>query len=121
MTGHKNFLLPQKFTLSQPCFSTVVVTMISRIYHQSPMQTEQSQPEGKWIMLETRFTEFKQVTFTNPTKKSRGANNAGPDQTAPWEQSNHVLHSLFRHICPGITDSCVTYFSFSRLFVLLLR
>ena len=28
------------------------------IYHRSPMQTEESQPEGKRIMPETRFTEF---------------------------------------------------------------
>ena len=30
----------------------------NRIYHWSPMQTEKSQPEGKRIMPETRFTEF---------------------------------------------------------------
>ena len=30
----------------------------NRIYHLYPMQTEKSQPEGKQIMLETRFTEF---------------------------------------------------------------
>ena len=30
----------------------------SRIYHRSPMQTKKSQPEGKQIMRETRFTEF---------------------------------------------------------------
>ena len=31
---------------------------INRIYHRSPMQTEKSQPEGKRLMPETRFTEF---------------------------------------------------------------
>ena len=31
---------------------------INRIYHRSPMQTEKSQPEGKRIKPETRFTEF---------------------------------------------------------------
>ena len=30
----------------------------NRIYHRSLMQTEKSQPEGKRIMPETRFTEF---------------------------------------------------------------
>ena len=30
----------------------------NRIYHWPLMQTEKSQPEGKRIMLETRFTEF---------------------------------------------------------------
>ena len=30
----------------------------NRIFHWSPMQTEKSQPEGKGIMPETRFTEF---------------------------------------------------------------
>ena len=33
-------------------------SQIKRIYHRSSMQTEKSQPEGKWIMPETRFTEF---------------------------------------------------------------
>ena len=30
----------------------------NRIYHRSRVQTENSQPEGKRIMPETRFTEF---------------------------------------------------------------
>ena len=30
----------------------------NRIYHWSPMQTEKSQPEGKQISPETRFTEI---------------------------------------------------------------
>ena len=30
----------------------------NRIYHRSAMQTEKSQPEGKRIMPESRFTEF---------------------------------------------------------------
>ena len=34
------------------------VTKIKRIYCRSPMQTEKSQPEGKRIMPETRFTEY---------------------------------------------------------------
>ena len=29
----------------------------NRIYHRCLMWTEKSQPEGKWIMLEMRFTE----------------------------------------------------------------
>ena len=32
--------------------------MTNRICHWSPMQTEKSELEGKWIMPETRFTEF---------------------------------------------------------------
>ena len=35
----------------------------NRIYHHSLMQTEKSQPEGKQIMLETRFTEFPVLFF----------------------------------------------------------
>ena len=31
--------------------------LINRIYHRSLMQTEKSQPKGKRIMPETRFTE----------------------------------------------------------------
>ena len=30
----------------------------NRIYHQSLMQTEKFQPEGKWIMQKTRFAKF---------------------------------------------------------------
>ena len=37
---------------------TVFCCMINRIYHRSLMQTKKSQPEGKLIMPETRFTEF---------------------------------------------------------------
>ena len=29
----------------------------NRIYHRSLMQTEKSQPEDKWIMPETKFTD----------------------------------------------------------------
>ena len=36
----------------------ICLTRINRIYYRSPMQTERSQPEGKRIMPETRFTEF---------------------------------------------------------------
>ena len=33
-------------------------TMINRIFHRSPMQSEKSQPAGKRILPDTRFTEF---------------------------------------------------------------
>ena len=35
-----------------------MLVMICRICQRCPMQTEKSQPEGKRIMPETRFTEF---------------------------------------------------------------
>ena len=35
----------------------------NRISHQSSMQTEKSQPEGKRIMPETRFTEYPALFF----------------------------------------------------------
>ena len=31
---------------------------LNRMYHRSPMRIEKSQPEGKRIMPDTRFTEF---------------------------------------------------------------
>ena len=34
-----------------------LVSVINKIYHWSPMQTEKSQPEGKRIVPERRFTE----------------------------------------------------------------
>ena len=37
--------------------------MIDRIYHWSPMQAEKSQPEGKRIMPETRFSQFPALYF----------------------------------------------------------
>ena len=35
---------------------------INRIYHRFPMKTEKSQPEGKRIMPETRFTDFRALS-----------------------------------------------------------
>ena len=40
----------------------------NRMYHRSPMQTEKSQPEGKQIMLETRFTEFLHYPLTQGSR-----------------------------------------------------
>ena len=40
------------------CPFTGHITMIIGIYHRSPMQTEKSQPKGKRLMPESRFTEF---------------------------------------------------------------
>ena len=37
-------------------------SVINKIYNLSPMQTEISQPEGKQILLETRFTEFPELS-----------------------------------------------------------
>ena len=39
-------------------FEFLLVLQTNRICHWSPMQTERSQPEGKRVMPETRFTEF---------------------------------------------------------------
>ena len=39
-------------------YSETSVFELDRIYHQPPMQTEKSQPEGKRIMPERRFSEF---------------------------------------------------------------
>ena len=36
----------------------------NRICHRSPVQTEKSKPEGKWIMPETRFTEFPALSIS---------------------------------------------------------
>ena len=46
---------------SKPChvyFPFLTSVSDYRIYHRSQMQTEKSQPEGKRIMAETKFTEF---------------------------------------------------------------
>ena len=45
----------------------------NRIYHQSPMQTEKSQPEGKQIIPETRFTEFPALSVDPRVGVSRSA------------------------------------------------
>ena len=37
---------------------------MNRIYHRSPMQTEKFQPEGTWIMPDTRFSEFPALSLT---------------------------------------------------------
>ena len=38
---------------------------INRISHRSPMQIEKFQPDSKWIISETRFTEFP-ASFVDP-------------------------------------------------------
>ena len=45
--------------------SNSIYSKINRIYHWSLMQTEKSQPEGKRIVPETRFTEFPAL-FVDP-------------------------------------------------------
>ena len=53
--------IPKKVSLvrAQKCYTVSVLHMkINRIYHRSSVQTEKSQPEGKRIMPETRFTCF---------------------------------------------------------------
>ena len=42
----------------QDIFIATLQAVINRIYHQSPMQTQKFQPEGKWIMPETSFTKL---------------------------------------------------------------
>ena len=49
------------------------IASINRIYHRSPMQTEKSQPEGKRIMLEIRFTEFPALSVDRRVGISRSA------------------------------------------------
>ena len=43
------------------------------IYHRSPMQTEKSQPKGKRIMPETRFTDFPALSVDPRVGISRSA------------------------------------------------
>ena len=44
-----------------------------RIYHRSAMLTDKSQAEGKWIMPETRFTEFPALSVGPRIGLSRSA------------------------------------------------
>ena len=44
---------------------------INRIYYRSSMQTEKSQPEGKRIMPETRFTELPALSVDPRVEISR--------------------------------------------------
>ena len=45
----------------------------NRICHRSPMQTEKSQPKGKRIIPETRFTEFPALSVDPRVGISRSA------------------------------------------------
>ena len=45
----------------------------NRIFHRSPIQTEKSQPEGKRIMPETRFTKFPALSVDPRVGISRSA------------------------------------------------
>ena len=50
-----------------------LVNGINGIYHWSPMQKGKSQPEGKWIMPEMRFTEFPALSVDPRFEISRSA------------------------------------------------
>ena len=52
---------------------TILMIFTNRIYHRSPMQTEKSQPKGKWIMPEKRFTEFLALSVDPRVGISRSA------------------------------------------------
>ena len=56
-----------------PLTELVQLIGIIRIYHWSPMQTEKSQPEGKWIMPGTRFTSFPALSVDPRVGLSRSA------------------------------------------------
>ena len=51
----------------------IYIPMTNRICHQSLMQTEKSQPKGKKIMLETRFTKFPALSIDLRVGISRSA------------------------------------------------
>ena len=73
--GHKthlSILQPNKFVTYKKV-RTNQTMRINKIYHQSPMQTEKSQPEGKRIMPETRFTEFTVLSVDPRVKISQSA------------------------------------------------
>ena len=48
-----------------------MILKTNRILHRSPIQTEKSSPEGKWIMPETRFTEFPELSVDPRVRISR--------------------------------------------------
>ena len=50
-----------------------VIDKTKRIYHWSPMQSEKSKPEGKLIILETRFTKFPALSIDPRVGISRSA------------------------------------------------
>ena len=50
---------------------------INRICHRSPILTEKSQPEGKRIMPETKFTEFPALSIDPRVGIFRSASETG--------------------------------------------
>ena len=49
------------------------VKRTTRILHPFPIQAEKSQPEGEWIMPDTRFTEFPALFVDPRVRISRSA------------------------------------------------
>ena len=47
--------------------------MQNRILNRSSMQTEKSQPDGKWMMPETRFIEFPALSVDPRVRISRSS------------------------------------------------
>ena len=63
----------------------------NRVYHWSLMQTEKSQPQGKWIMLETRFAEFPALSIDPRVGISRFAS-----ETDDFSFSDLLLVAVIR-------------------------
>ena len=82
---------------------------IHRIYHQSLLQTEKSQPEGKRIMPETRFTEFTTLSVDQRVGISRSAAATDDIIFLTYDIKNIIYHSSFFSFFDILR--CITTFS----------
>ena len=67
---HTSIVVIYRLNLNE---SATFVRNLNRICHRSLMQTEKSQPEGKRIMPETKFTEFPALSVDPRVGISRSA------------------------------------------------
>ena len=91
-------------------------TLINRIYHRSLMQTEISQPEGKRIMPETRFTSFPALSV-DPRVTSFPALSVYPRVGISRSASESYVCLFFLHMTLKIIichSSFLSYFDILR-------
>ena len=78
--------------------SVIILVVINRIPHRFLMQTEKSQPKGKWIMPETRFTEFPALSVDPRVWISRSASETDVWLLFTYDIKNSFIFDILRRI-----------------------
>ena len=85
--------------------SVIILVVINRIPHRFLMQTEKSQPKGKWIMPETRFTEFPALSVDPRVWISRSASETDVWLLFTYDIKNSFIFDILRRIIDRLWTS----------------